>query len=212
MKKGLLAAIVGIILAAGVGFYVLNLRSSAPSGTNTATQDSGDSSMQKSSLRALMGSGKNQSCTYTDESGNSGTMYLSGSKVRSDFESTVNGTVTASHMFSDGTSMYIWSDGTEGGMMMKLDAAAQTQPGSEQQKSVDVDKQLDYSCAPWVADPALLTYPQDLEFTDFSAMMQPTGVTIDKDTPVSLDKESQCASCDSLNEEAAAQCRQALGC
>lgn len=215
MKKGLLAAIVGIVLAAGVGFLVMNMRKSAPpspTSTDTLTNDKGNSMVQKSSLRALMGSGKNQMCTYTDESGNSGTMYLSGSKVRSDFKSTVNGTVTASHMFTDGTSMYMWSEGAESGMMMALNQTGQAQPGSEGQKSVDVDTQVDYSCSPWTVDSSVLTYPSNLEFTDFSAMVAPTGIMMDGDTPVSSDKETQCAACGNLPEEAAAQCRQALGC
>jgi len=219
MKKGLLAVIIGLVLALAVGgYFVMNRQASAPqtptsNSSQTEVSTSGSAS-QRSSLRSLMGLGTSQMCTFQDaEANNAGTVYIANGKMRGDFESTVNGTVTNSHMYSDGTSTYMWFDGGQDGFKMSLAQANQAQQGSEQQKNVDVDKQVDYDCKPWTADAGILTYPTDITFSDYGAMTAPTGAgTTGNDTTVATDKETQCATCDNLPGDAAAQCRQALGC
>jgi len=149
-------------------------------------------------------------CEFSDNtSGSSGKVYVSAGKMRGDFATVVNGEVAASHMYSDGKTMYIWMDGSEMGFKSSIEVTGTPIPeptGSQTQTKMDIDEEVDYNCQPWTADDSMFKLPANIEFKDLSAMMAlPTGAMM----PVEDDK---CSACNSLSGDAKAQCLTALGC
>ena len=221
MNNGLILGVIAIAVVAvgGVGAYMVlgNNALDAPEEQAKEASDVAMSNDAPSSLRDLMSFANNQECSFTDdESASSGTVYAGDGKVRGDFNSTVDGTTTVSHVYSDGTDMYVWFDGGEGGFRGNLDdiqqASAQFE-GSDT-KTLDPDKQVDFSCQSWTVDSSRFELP-DIEFTDYGQMMEslPSGITSDTNGEVSTEElTDQCSACDSLPGDAATQCRQLLSC
>lgn len=173
-----------------------------------------ENAQQKKSLSDLLTLANNQECAFTDDEGNSGVVRAASGKVRGDFTGSVNGKVTQTHMFSDSQSMYIWFEGETTGF--KGSISSMTQAGAQSgNKSLDVNKQVDFDCKPWVVNTGLLVVPSEITFTDFSAMMPPPqgSATNEAGQSAMPDVNSiQCAACDNLSGDAAVQCKQALGC
>lgn len=219
----LIGVVIAILLAAGVAFMVRG-QSQAPSqqkpvaktGTTTTTTETSE----KRSIKELMGLGMNQQCTFQDTvSGNSGSIYTANGKYRGDFTSTVNGVASGTHMFSDGQDTYIWMDGQKNGFKMSmaaLEKADTTNPSVP--KTVDVNQQLDYTCVPWNSNAVTLDLPKDVEFTDFSSMMQKLIPTVGTTTNTNAGDAmmgaptSGCGICDSLSGDEKSQCKTALSC
>jgi hypothetical protein len=109
-KKIILIVVVLILLLVG-GYFIMKGKSKDPSTAGTFQEES-----SPSSLKALISKGIAQSCTYSNEAGN-GKIYISSGKVRGDFETTIEGNVTKSHMIVDGSTSYIWSDGSLEGIL-----------------------------------------------------------------------------------------------
>jgi hypothetical protein len=162
---------------------------------------------QKQSLRTLMGLANSQSCDYADDkTGTSGKIYISAGRVRGDFATVVNGEATASHMYSDGQTMYIWMDGSAIGYKSSMVSTTPAPTGSQTSSNVDVDQQLDYKCQSWSADESMFRLPSGVDFKDLSsAMAVPSGTTLPN-------KATKCSACDSLSGDAKTQCLTALGC
>lgn len=210
----------GIILCIAVvvgAYFILTPNSATPDKVanieNSMIKETApDNAQQKKSLRDLLALTENQECSFTDDQGNSGILYGSAGKVRGDFTATVNGTVTQSHMFSDNTNMYFWVDGQT--MGFKGSVSSMTQAGTQTgNKSVDVNKQVEYECKPWSVNTDSLVVPEGITFTDFNVIMpQGSGTTEAGQSAMPDTNSIQCAACDNLPAEAAAQCKQALGC
>jgi hypothetical protein len=226
MNKGLLIGIIVVLVIGGIGaFLVMGQKSSNTE--NTQTQDQNSATMQADtdsgmmaegpkSLRDLMGVTSNQTCTFTDADGqNSGTVYSANGKMRGDFSGTAGSTTTVSHMISDASTIYVWMDGSAQGFKGDIEALSKFSADSSGSgsKSVDPDKKVDYSCSAWTADESKFALP-GIEFVDFSSMMMvPSGVPSANSGDGMMDmKATQCAACNNLPADAAAQCRQALSC
>lgn len=173
MNKALLVGL-GLLVLVGVGGYlILSQRSTSSLPQETTSSQSTPLAMEKKSLRDLMSIGQSQQCTFTDpESGSLGTMYIGTGDTRGDFVSEANGQTVNSHIISDDTSVYFWTDGQTQGYRASFDAMESVAGGTGVQKTVDVNKQVDYSCAPWVIDSAMFEMPAAVTFSDFSAMME----------------------------------------
>lgn len=219
MNKSLLIVggiIVLVAVVAGVYFFLSPKTSTPIQVANTektiTAETKSENTAPKKSLRDLLTLTTNQECSFTDDQGNSGTLYGAGGKVRGDFSATVNGAVTQSHMFSDSTNMYFWVDGQTMGFKGSMDAM--TNAGAQSgNKSVDVNKQVDYECKPWTVDTDTLAVPEGITFTDFGVMMPQGSGTNEAGQSALPDVNSiQCASCDNLPVDAQEQCKQALGC
>jgi hypothetical protein len=198
-KKVILIVVVLILLLVG-GYFIMKGKSKAPSTTGTSQEES-----SPSSLKDLISKGIAQSCTYSNE-GSSGKFYVSGSKVRGDFETTVEGNVTKSHMIIDGNTSYIWSDGQKSGIKMTFDSSA-TPSGSAATSpagSFDTAANMNYKCSVWVVDSSVFTLPVGVTFMTFGT---PTGVS-----PETGSNSSQCSYCESLTGDSKTQCLTALKC
>lgn len=218
MNKFIGIFLVAVLLIGG-GVYVYN--QSQTSSVDTASTDSESRVMTgdaPKSLLDLLTVSASQECAYEDDMGNSGVAYSSGGKMRGDFMGTANGQVYRTHMITDGTDMYIWSDGVEGGYKSSLSLMTEGETSVEgeenaQVNTVDPNKKVDYSCKSWIVDQSVFAIPSDIEFTDYSKMME-SMKTMDKTAESGNvpSKETQCSACDNLPGEAATQCKQALGC
>jgi hypothetical protein len=198
-KKVVLIALVLILLLAG-GYFIMKGRSKTPSTLGTSQEESASTS-----LKDLISKGIAQSCTYSTE-GTSGKIYVNDGKVRGDFETTSEGNTTKSHMIIDGSSSYIWSDGSTDGIKMTFDASA-TPSGSATTSpagSFDAAANMNYKCGVWIADASMFTLPAGVKFMSFGT---DTGVA-----PGTGSGSSQCSYCDSLTGDSKAQCLTALKC
>lgn len=160
----------------------------------------------QSSLTALAASGQSLSCTFTNNdpaSPSSGTTYLSGGKMRGEFDVTdPNVGPTTMHMIHDGQWSYIWGGGMGPGQGIKM-PASQAAHSPNGQSGPDMDATMEFDCQPWQADAAQFEPPADVAFQDMGAMMNALPQM----------GASACAACDQAPDaESQAQCRQMMGC
>lgn len=221
-KTPLIIGIIIIILLAIGGYLYLNKSQSSLSimgGTNKIGETAQGSALK--SLKDLMTMGQDQMCTFesTDENGsNKGSSYISGEKVRTDFSGTdPDGKAYNGSMISDGTYMYSWSTASPQGMKIKI--TEETNQAVEDVKQdaqknpnqfIDPNDKVDYKCQGWRANQGMFTPPSDIEFIDYSQLMQKTQEQT-QDQTGDL-KNAQCAACDSLTGDEQVACKSALGC
>ncbi len=140
------------------------------------------------SLRDLFSFTENTTCTFSEADANgqnSGTVYISGTSMRGDFTATSKtGVAMDSHMIRNGDTMSFWS-GTEG-MTMKTEEITDSKANSGPQSNVDLDKKVDYNCAPWNRDDSKFTLPSNVKFVDLGAMMQNMKGNINVDVEGSI--------------------------
>ena len=144
---------------------------------------------------------------YPDGKG-SGTIDVSGKKMRGDFNMMVDSTKEyKSSMIQDGEYAYMWSDADKKGTKFKVAGLPSPSPTATSKSStVDVNQEVDLKCSSWGVDPSKFVVPTDVEFTDMSAMM-------DKMQEQSgMMKNTQKSACDAISDpQAKAQCVSALG-
>jgi hypothetical protein len=200
------AAIITAVLVIAVGAYGIYRvvkhfkRLSGTPVAQTATTES------PTSLRDLIAKGISQSCTYsTDKS--TGTIYLSGGKIRGDFNMTIDDKVSASHMIIMDNTNYLWTEGSKTGIKMAFDQTATPAPvtSNTPTNTFDANALNNYKCSAWISDSAMFTLPTGITFSSFnlpSATTKTSGGTA----------PSQCSYCDSLTGDSKTQCLTALKC
>lgn len=208
-KKVLISVVVLLLLGAGAYFFFTKSKTGT-SVVNTATQVASGAK----SLKELIAAGVPQECTYSssDESGSmSGTSYISGGSVRTDFSSTASGKTSTSHMITDGKIIYTWTDGEANGFKMTVPeetkAGDTTTQSTETQSAANMDQKVDYKCSAWVPDNSKFTPPANVKFTDFSQMLGPSAAPTG-----GSGSSSQCSVCNSLTGDDKASCLSALNC
>lgn len=170
--------------------FSLLLSACNKSATNNLTQTENkvdtksENFSQKSTLKNLLGMGKNLTCTYSfieEESKYkiNGITYISGKKFASEVETVDSSDIkknVKSLMYSDGDYVYIWSPDKKGyGMKVKIENSI----GNSNEVKTDVasaqesmNKEYDMKCSPWTVDQSKLTLPSDVKFSDLSEMMK----------------------------------------
>ena len=191
-------AVIAVILIGG-GIYWSSMVK--PVAMNPATS--------QNSIRALMAKGQPMKCQYNPSAataGQSGTIYLSGEKMRGDFTIIQNGQEFKTSIIRDGQWMYSWSGAMNGqGTKVKVTAQASGTAAAEANKGFDVDQPLDANCTAWQADASVFTPPSNVTFQDLSAQIQ-------GNTNVAAPKVD-CSVCNSAPAgEARQQCLAALKC
>ena len=229
MNKTILYAVGGIVVV-GAGAYFLMNKPAGPAtpGGDTNTPTPGASM----SMKELLGLGGAQRCTFTntvENSESSGVVYVAGGKMRGDFTSLAAGQTVQSHMIVDGETSYVWSDAMPQGMKMSF-ANMESQAGTNSDKSVDVNKEVNYSCGAWTVDAGVFALPAGVEFSDLGALLPPGGMpklpggsgTVDPSTitvptggagGAMPGGAAQCAVCNQVPAgDERMQCLAALGC
>ncbi len=160
------------------------------------------------SLKDLIGRNKPLKCTYSDGSSQSGTVYVSGDKVRVQVSAEVDGQKTMVNSLKLGTWQYMWREGDKAGTkfnfteeeikQMQEKAKQYNQP--EAANTVDFDTRLDYKCMSWSSDESTFSVPGEVEFTDMTSMMKKT--LSEMDTQI----QSVCSACTNLTGTAKTEC------
>jgi hypothetical protein len=173
--------------------------------TKVTTQETKEVQTGPTSLKDLISKGIAQTCTYSNEVGG-GKIYVSGGKVRGDFETKVEDKVTKSHMIVDGSTSYIWSDGSLTGIKMTFDASETASKDAETSPvgGFDASSDMNYKCGVWVVDSSMFAVPTTIKFTSFGSE---TGIA-----PGSDSGSSQCSYCESLTGDSKTQCLTSLKC
>ena len=162
--------------------------------------------------------GKTLKCTYSaDDDGvtSSGTTYISGTKVRSDFEVEMEeGVSSKGHMIFVDSTAYTWTEGMNPGYKMTLSLEDLEGDKGNIQSNKDLEvyaKAYDFKCTPWIVDTSVFEVPTDISFTDFTEMLD-TFQTVDEPSELAPTGDL-CAVCDlSPDEETKLACRQGMGC
>ncbi len=214
MNKNLyiVVGLVILVLIGGGAYMMMNKNtSSSPSGTVSEQKPVAGSTVK--SLKDLLTSGVSQKCTFKDKNENidmDGVTYVTAGKMRTDFNTTVNGKMMTTHMIVEGKTSYIWTENQNTGFKMSFDPqTTETKSNVTQQGSVDINKMIDYNCSSWRGDNTIFAPPASVKFTDYSSMMGPSsGVKITPEQVVN----PGCSACDSLEGDSKTQCRTALKC
>lgn len=222
----IIGVIIAILLAGAGGYYYVTQRAATSEGRTiaekTGTTEQGISGMM--SLKDIMALGKSQKCTfeYSDpETGKTtGTSYISGENVRTDFTITdeENNTTEGGMILVDST-IYTWTNTESKGVKMAISQSMEATINEEirdtewSNEYMSPDEKLDYNCTAWNEDPSVFAPPANIEFMDLSEQMK-----VFEDLQKSMDEEgstspeASCAVCDSMPAEAAAACRSSLNC
>ncbi|HDQ22521.1 MAG TPA: hypothetical protein ENN28_00945 [Candidatus Uhrbacteria bacterium] len=182
------------------------------------------------SIEDLLGRNKNVRCEIVVREGDEileGATYIAGDRARSDFKMKFDGQVMTSHMINDGVWLYTWTEGMFGqAFKMRLDAmdidAFQTEPAQEQAQSHGFDNyqaDFDYECYKWVKDEKMFVPPANIEFVDFSEMLQQAQKMMESFDAGQMQgmfgdgDYDLCAQCDAISDASArATCLQNFGC
>lgn len=152
---------------------------------NNKVDTSTENFAQKSTLKSLLGLGKNLVCTYSfvDEESKfqtKGSTYISGKNYAQEVETTDPTDakkVVRSNIVSDGEFVYTWSpDKKDSGMKIKIvnpeekpDSTVKTDVASNEES---LNKEYDVNCSPWSVDQSKFAIPSDIKFTDLSELMK----------------------------------------
>lgn len=218
MNKSVGYGIGAIVIIALIAAFFMMQKGTLPSSegvvTTTEQEDMKDSSAG-GALKDLFTMGGSQTCTFSSKAGteSSGTVYVSGGNVRTDFVTSIeNGSTQQMHMIVKDNTSYMWGDALQGqGIKMSFaDITEPTASGSQQQAGFDANQSVDYSCKPWVATASVFELPAGVQFSDLSALMQ-TQTKGQMGAGVS-GSSAACMQCDSVPAESRAQCKAALQC
>ena len=185
MKKIILPLIIILVIVGVAGYYLLMPKKNTfiPIGPGavkpTSTETGGSEQTAKTdalaSIKELVSKGIPQRCTFDyqdpDTGKNSGTMFISGNKLRGDFTiKDTEGKVTNGGMITDDSFLYTWDNDTKEGFKMAMTADIKAQqndirnnPGSV----FDMDKKANYNCGPWVVQNGILHLHKMSSLTTF---------------------------------------------
>lgn len=147
----------------------------------TETQKSNDALSGFGSFANIMGLGRNLTCDFThvaEETGGAvaGTVYISGERLRGDFEMEQAGMVYKSHMIHDDETIYTWTESDQGMVAMKFpntdDDGGLIDDGQADDRSMSLDEAVEYDCRPWSVNASAFVPPSDIEFMDFESFME----------------------------------------
>ncbi len=218
MNKTVIGIAVGVVVVAGVGWYVY----SGMGGDRMMMADV-SSQNERGSMKELM-SRASSKCTVSNSTANSesnGTVYVGQGKMRGDFTSVTKSPdmTIESHMISDGDFIYTWSDAMAQGVKIPVASANMSgQPNAPKSEQVELyNAEVAYDCEPWRVDETQFEIPSSVTFVDMSTMMQggSAGASAGAGSAGSMNppsKSAQCNMCDAAPEPQRSQCREALQC
>lgn len=221
MNRNLLVSIIVIILIVGAGGYFLMTRENATvdqvAQVSPQPSVAASASTEKTSLKNFMTMTGTQECQFTDpENGTSGVVYLDSGKMRGDLSTITDGKPTPTHIINDGQDIYIWADDQQMGFKTSIAAieAMSGQTGSVE--TININKEVEYKCSNWTADPLKFAVPVEIKFQDMEAMMKNMQNMMHSSSPNSSvmpeENAEACKACDNLPDNARAQCRTGLKC
>lgn len=170
---GIIAAVVIIV----AGFFFFAGKAKAPAvgelrTENGQPQQAATDTGAGTSLKELIGLDTAQRCTFDDAvTGGqvSGTVYVGGGKVRTDFATQQGGQPVVGHTIIDGESSYMWIDGMKDGFKVSVAAGAQQSAATGGAQGIDMDAKVEYRCEPWALDASKFKLPANVTFREMQA-------------------------------------------
>lgn len=202
-KKVLMIIVVVLLLLAGGWYFMSSRKTNSP---NIPGIVGGNQESSAKNLKDLLTKGIPQTCTYSNAA-TTGTIYVSGGKMRGDIDTVVEDVTTKTHMLVMDNTSYIWSDGSKAGFKMSYDPNATPVAGSESSATndtFDANADMDYKCKAWIVDSGKFALPTGVTFSDFSVSSEVA--------PAQGGSSSQCAYCDALTGDDKTQCLTAMKC
>lgn len=188
MRTKWITPVVSAVLALGLGAVLSGCAESTKTENSDSTNKESkteNSKAEKTSLAKLLKQNKNVQCSYSlQDPKSSGTFYISGEKMRGDMQTQVVSTEQSSHLIRDTEYQYMWSDGTNQGVKMKISEieTVQTTPSTLKGStvttttivppSVDNNTDYDYDCKSWSVDNSKFTPPSSVTFTDYAEQLK----------------------------------------
>jgi len=209
---GIIAVVV--VLVVGVGAYLVVGRSETenpetvtPNLSNDMQRAPDEAIEETTSLRDMISEGQNQLCTFSDsETGGVGTVFIGDGNIRGDFQSDIDDAATVAHLVVlNSEDAYVWMEGQTQGYKASMSELTDLSNAAGGDKSLDVNKAVDYECYPWTPDASQFELPDTVDFQDMSAMMEGAENFEDQIS-------AQCSACASLPADAQEACLQQLNC
>jgi hypothetical protein len=103
-------------------------------------------------------------------------------------------------MLFDGTTFYIWNDGSKKGIKMSFNL--DTDEKVDQNKSeqpINLSEEVYHTCTEWTVDETVFTVPEDVTFVDFEEQIKKLT-------------QSMCEQCNTLSAGQIDACRENMGC
>ncbi len=178
--KALLGIIAAVIVLGGGAWYL-----STTNGTNegvmneqgaagTSEEVGSEGTTTFGEFLALGGSRECQVTVSMKEAPATGTVYVSGSDIRSDVvakPANVAMEINA-HMIRTGGYIYAWTDMYPQGMKMK---ESDTESESAANSGYDPSAEVSYTCKAWVPDASKFEVPASVTFTEFKGSAEGGG-------------------------------------
>lgn len=164
----------------------------------------------------LLSLGKNISCNveFTPATGGGaakGTIFVSGTKMRSNFQVNTPHGVMDMHMIKSDEDGYMWGNTGVGSMALKF-AIKPTDQANSEKKQFDLNQQVNYDCSSWNVDATVFVPPTEITFSEMSTLMPSSNTGSALKTMPGM-KAVQCGTCEKVTDASAkAQCKQAFSC
>ena len=165
MNTTTLTWIVAGVLILGGGYWYVSHKGADTAGPSMQKQESAD--IETSDITSIFKKGGSYECTIsmnTAQASSKGTVYISGTEVRGDFESAVGGQTVLSSMIQTGGYVYTWTNLYPQGFKFKseVDANPFSTVGNAGMKMPEGGS---YKCRPSTVDPAKFVPPTSVKFT-----------------------------------------------
>lgn len=158
-----------VVLGGAAAYFVMNPGMSVNTGAEGDEEKMSAEGPFSGSLADLIGRGGDWQCTFTADNqiaNSSGTVFISGEKLRGDFASVVpqlNQTID-SHMIQNDGYVYVWTSLTAQGFKAKTTIGTPDGTTAFQGQGVDINQAYDYNCTPWAADASKFELPSGITF------------------------------------------------
>ncbi len=174
--------IVAVLVLAALGYAYFTYGPGVPQGVPSAEENSvnetadtaateGANGAFTGSIADLLSRGGDWKCTFdvdNQTSHSSGTVYVSGAKVRGDFTSQVPqvSQTVESHMIQNEGYVYVWTPLSPSGFKTKATIGTPDASTKFKGQGVNIDQAYAYDCAPWTADQSLFAPPAGITFME----------------------------------------------
>ena len=160
------------------------------------------------SLNDLIKRNQPLKCTYSNGTDGSGTVYVSGDRVRAQVSAEVEGVKSVINSLKIGSWQYMWKEGDMVGTrfniteeeMKELQEKTKQYNQTQTADAVDFETKLDYKCMSWSSDQSTFAVPEKVQFTDMTSMMKKT--LSEMDTQI----KGVCAACANLTGTSKTEC------
>ncbi len=175
--------IIAVVLLLLLAVFFVTKKSNAPESAQTGASQMGTNAF--TTIKDALSKSVSLQCSFTDENNLRSKTFIKNGAVRSDY-SGATPEESGSMIMKDNT-LYIWNAKNEG-FKMTVDTQAQGQvqqqtqgQGASWQETMEALEKYKDSCKPSVVPDSLFTPPSNVQFQDYSQMMQqmkqmmPTG-------------------------------------